>query len=545
MVKADIILRSNRIFTAINEETIDGIVAVKDNKIIYVGSGAEMEALTDSHTEIIDCTDKLVMPGLIDAHVHFLMSALFQNGTVKVIKGTSEQECVDAIGDFADRWGKDEWVATCGWYLPLWKKQVLPTKASLDAVFPDRPVAMISGDLHTVWLNTSGLEKLGITEDSVPPRGGKFGKDENGQLTGVLFETAGLKAVSEIFQYNDEILLSAYKTFLAYLVENGVTSVCDMAPPDMNDELFQRLLDNGELSVRINMYPELREDLTHVKVLREKYQGEMLKFTGLKQFFDGVSATHTAYLSEPYSNAYYEGDIGRLTIEPAEMEKLVMSAVENDMGVRIHTIGDGAIHCALNIFEKAEKKYGKKPHIQHTLEHLENIQEADIKRLHSLNVIASMQPAHALIDPTGIENDLGLGRAKLMWTFRDMLDSGVTLAFGTDSPVVEANALRTLYYAVTRENLEGKPEGGWQPHQKITLEEALIAHTYGSARAAKRENELGTLEVGKLADIIVLDRNILEKDPKELLDTKVQLTMTNGQIVYHTLSNRELATAGV
>jgi predicted amidohydrolase YtcJ len=199
----------------------------------------------------------------------------------------------------------------------------------------------------------------------------------------------------------------------------------------------------------------------------------------------------------------------------------------------------------LNIFEKAEKKYGKKPHIQHTLEHLENIQEADIKRLHSLNVIASMQPAHALIDPTGIENDLGLGRAKLMWTFRDMLDSGVTLAFGTDSPVVEANALRTLYYAVTRENLEGKPEGGWQPHQKITLEEALIAHTYGSARAAKRENELGTLEVGKLADIIVLDRNILEKDPKELLDTKVQLTMTNGQIVYHTLSNRELATAGV
>ena len=545
MVKADIILKSNRIFTAVNKETIDGIVAVKDNKIIYVGNDMALNELTDSHTELIDCTDKLVMPGLIDAHVHFLMSALFHNGTVKVIEGTSEQECIDAIGDFADKWGHDEWVATCGWYLPLWKKQVLPTKASLDAVYPDRPVAMLSGDLHTVWLNTRGLEKLGITEDSIPPRGGKYGKDENGHLTGILFETAGLQAVSRIFQFNDEILLNAYKDFLAYLVENGVTTVCDVAPPDMNDELFQRLLDNGELSVRINMYPELREDLTHVKALREKYQGDMLKFGGLKQFFDGVSGTHTAYLSEPYSNAYYDGDVGRLTIEPEEMEKLVISAVENDMGVRIHTIGDGAIHYALDIFEKAEKKYGKKPHIQHTLEHLENIQEADIKRLHDLNVIASTQPAHALIDPAGIENDLGPERAKLMWAFRDMLDSDVTVAFGTDSPVVEANALRTLYYAVTRENLEGKPEGGWQPHQKITIEEAVIAHTYGSARAAKRENELGTLELGKLADIIVLDRNIFEIDPKELLETKVQLTMTNGRIVYQTLSNRQPVTAGV
>lgn len=545
MVKADIILKSNCIFTAVNKETIDGIVAVKDNKIIYVGNDMALDELTDSHTELIDCTDKLVMPGLIDAHVHFLMSALFHNGTVKVIEGTSEQECIDAIGDFADKWGHDEWVATCGWYLPLWKKQVLPTKASLDAVYPDRPVAMLSGDLHTVWLNTRGLEKLGITEDSIPPRGGKYGKDENGHLTGILFETAGLQAVSRIFQFNDEILLNAYKDFLAYLVENGVTTVCDVASPDMNDELFQRLLDNGELSVRINMYPELREDLTHVKALREKYQGDMLKFGGLKQFFDGVSGTHTAYLSEPYSNAYYDGDVGRLTIEPEEMEKLVISAVENDMGVRIHTIGDGAIHYALDIFEKAEKKYGKKPHIQHTLEHLENIQEADIKRLHDLNVIASTQPAHALIDPAGIENDLGPERAKLMWAFRDMLDSNVTVAFGTDSPVVEANALRTLYYAVTRENLEGKPEGGWQPHQKITIEEAVIAHTYGSARAAKRENELGTLELGKLADIIVLDRDIFEIDPKELLETKVQLTMTNGRIVYQTLSNRQPVTAGV
>lgn len=538
MQKADTILISNYIFTSTDKETMAGIVAVKDDKIIYVGNTTKIDALSDKKTKVIDYTDKFIMPGFIDAHVHFLTSSLFEAGTVKVINGTSEQECVEAIGDFADKWKEDEWIVTFGWYLPVWEKQVLPTKSSLDAVYPERPVAMLAGDMHTVWLNTKGLEKLGITEDSVPPTGGEYAKDENGNLTGLLFETAGLTATSDIFQFEDELILDAYRKFIKYLVEHGVTTVCDMSPSaiadydQINDKLYKKLLDNGELKVRINMYPTLIDDLSRAKEMRKNYQDSMLKFSGLKQFFDGVSGTHTAYLSEPYSNAYFEGDVGKTTIDPMEMERLVMLAVENDMGVRIHTIGDGAIHLALDIFEKAEKKYGKKTHIQHTLEHLENNQEADIKRLQELNVVASAQPGHALIDPPGIEADLGIERAKLMWPFRDMLDAGVTLAFGTDSPIVEADPMQTIYYAVTRESLEGNPEGGWQPHQKITVEEALLAHTSYSARATNRDDELGSLEVGKLADIIVLDRNILTINPKELLNTKVQMTMTDGKIVY-------------
>ncbi|QXE18061.1 amidohydrolase [Clostridium sp. 001] len=538
MNKADIILKSNHIFTGTSKEVIEGIVAVKDNKISYVGDASCLDELVDEHTQIYNYGDQIIIPGFHDAHVHGLMSALIFDKKVLLIGGFSEQECVDAIGDFADRFGEDEWIVTSGWYLPVWKNKVLPTKDSLDAVYPDRPVAMMSGDGHTLWLNSRGLKKLGITEDSIPPVGGKYGKDEQGHLTGVLFETAGLSASSDILQSNEKCLFEAYKKFQGYLVQNGVTSICDVSMMAMEgmdqlkDDIYQKLLDENLLKARVNMFPTMTKNLERPLKMREKYKGTMLKFGGTKQFFDGVSSTHTAYLSEQYSNAYFEGDNGRTTIDPKDMEDLIMSAVENDMSIRIHTIGDGAIHLALDSFQKAEKQYGRKPNLQHTLEHLENIQKEDIKRLADLHVIASMQPGHCLIDPTGIEKDLGLERSKLMWAFRDMLDSNVTLAFGTDSPVVEPIPLLTIYYAVTRENVQGEPEGGWEPHQKISVEEALIAHTYGSACAAGRGKELGTLEKGKLADIAVIDRDIINLPPKELLNAKICFTMTNGKVVH-------------
>ncbi|AZV57680.1 amidohydrolase [Clostridium sp. AWRP] len=540
MNKADVVLKSNHIFTGTSKEVMEGIVAVKDNKIIYVGSASYLDELTDEHTKIYDYGDQIIIPGFHDAHVHTLMSALMFDKKILPIEGFSEQECVDAIGDFADRFGEDEWVITTGWYLPVWENKVLPTKASLDAVYPNRPVAMLSGDCHALWLNSTGLKKLGITEESTPPVGGKYGKDEQGHLTGVFFETAAFSATSEILESNDDCLLNAYIKFQNHLAENGITSICDvsMMPVEgrdqLKDDIYQKLLDEDLLKVRVNMFPTITKNLERPLKMRENYKGTMLKFGGTKQFFDGVSSTHTAYLSEPYSNAYFEGDNGRTTIDPKDMEDLIMSAVENDMSIRIHTIGDGAIHLALGSFEKAEKKYGRKPNLQHTLEHLENIQKEDIKRLADLHVIASMQPGHCLIDPAGIEKDLGLERSKLMWTFRDMLDSNVTLAFGTDSPIIDTIPLLTIYYAVTRENVQGEPEGGWEPHQKISVEEALIAHTYGSACAAGRGNELGTLEKGKLADITVIDRDVVNLSPKELLNAKICFTMTNGKVVYKT-----------
>lgn len=537
-MKADSIFKSNYIFTAATREVVEGIVAVKDNKIIYVGDESHLDELTDEHTKIYDYENQMIVPGFQDAHVHALMSALIYAKKVLPIEGFSEQECIEAIGDFANQFGENEWVITSGWYLPMWKNPVLPTKASLDEVYPDKPVAMMSGDGHTLWLNSKGLEKLGLTDDSVPPVGGKYGKDEHGHLTGILFETAGLKATSEILDGNDEILFDVYKEFQEHLVENGVTSICDVSMmavegrDQIKEKLYKELLSKKLLKARVNMFPTMTKNLNRPIKMREEYHDSMLRFGGTKQFFDGVSSTHTAYLSEPYTNAYFKGDNGRTTIDPKDMEEFIMSAVENDMSIRIHTIGDGAIHLALDSFEKAEKKYGKKTNLQHTLEHLENIQEKDIKRLTDLHVIASVQPGHCLIDPKGIEKDLGLKRTKLMWAFRDMLDSGVALAFGTDSPIIDTIPLLTIYYAVTRENIYGEPKGGWESHQKISVEEALIAHTYGSACAANRGQELGTLEVGKLADITVIDRDIINLPPKELLNAKICLTMTDGKVVY-------------
>jgi predicted amidohydrolase YtcJ len=197
------------------------------------------------------------------------------------------------------------------------------------------------------------------------------------------------------------------------------------------------------------------------------------------------------------------------------------------MSVRIHTIGDGAIHVGLGAYENE----GVLPGVQNTLEHLENIQRADIKRLAELKVIASMQPVHAVADPSGVERDLGPERTPLMWAFRDMLDSGVTLAFGTDVPCAPLNPFEAIYYAVTRKSLEGLPEGGWEGHQAITVNEALRAYTLGSAMACRRQDEMGSLEAGKLADVAVLDRDMFAADPSELKDVRALLTVLDGKIV--------------
>lgn len=281
------------------------------------------------------------------------------------------------------------------------------------------------------------------------------------------------------------------------------------------------------------MFPALSMDLSRAMDMREKYDGEILRCQGLKQFMDGVSSCHTAYLKEPYANAYFEGDRGKPTISEDEMRKLVMHAVENDFSVRVHTIGDQAIHVLLDIFEEAEAKYGKKPYLQHTLEHLENFQKEDIARLAKDHVIPSVQPPHALIDPNGIERDLGLERAQDMWPFRRMLDTGSTLAFGTDSPVVEINPFYGIYNAVTRQSAYSQePAGGWMPHEKITLAEALSAYTYGSACASSRQDKVGSLAPGKLADIVVLDRNLFAGTPEDIIRAEVEMTVMDGKVVY-------------
>ncbi|WP_418667595.1 amidohydrolase [Allofournierella sp.] len=538
-MQADLILKSTAIFTSTADTAFAGAVAVKGGKIAYVGPAAGAAPLQGPGTRVLDLGDQLIAPGFHDSHLHFFLSAIYASPYVVFCEGRSEQECVDALAPLAAVRPKEEWLVCHGWYHPLWADPREPSKKSLDAQYPDRPVAMTSGDLHTLWLNSKGLERLGITPDSVPPQGGRYGKDENGRLTGLLYEAASDEALPKVFAFPEAELCTAYHAFIKKLNAQGITSVCDMSTmagsgPDLvREDIYRQLEAAGQLTLRVHMFPTLLDDLSRPQWMRRTFTGGRLRFCGVKQFSDGVSSTHTAYLKEPYSNACFPGDRGCTVTPPETLRRLVLKAAGQGFAVRIHTIGDEAVHEALDYFQEAREKYGPLCEGQNCLEHLENFQPADIARLKELDVLAACQPPHLVLDPDGVERDLGPRRAKYMWPFHTYEKLGVKYAFGTDSPVVGIDSMNVIYDAVTRQSpVNGYPEGGWQPHEKITVAQALRAYTRGSAMAAGRLQDLGTLEEGKLADLVVLSKNLLAVDPGEILSTIVVMTLVGGEVVY-------------
>ncbi|WP_294440444.1 amidohydrolase [uncultured Slackia sp.] len=526
-------------------------VCVRDGRILAVVDPADIDAFRTPATRVVDYGDAFVCPGLHDAHVHAFHSALYASPLAENFLGESEADCVRRMRALAAR-KPQGWLLSQGWREYRWNPPVLPTKHSLDAAFPDRPVAMYSGDGHTLWLNSRALEELGVTRDSTPPQGGTYERDDAGELTGIVREAAAMELLPRIMaSFSLDEVTQAYRGFLRRMASCGITAICDMslaANPGMDfirDDVWSRLLDAGELTARVHLFPTLTDDLSRFEAMRRDLRGCMLQACGFKQFFDGVSSQHTAYLKDPYTNARYPGDRGHLTVSYDRMRKLVLNA--NGMGypVRIHAIGDEAIHLALNIFEEAERLCGR-PSMRangtstpgrNTLEHLENLQYDDIERLARLGVVASVQPPHITLDPGGPERDLGPERCRWMWPFGTYLDEGVQMAFGTDAPVVDINPMAGLYTAVTRKDATThEPDGGWLPEERIPMRAALSAYTYGSACAAGVESMTGTLEAGMAADIAVFDRDLtgdeVRLDPELILDTHAIATFVAERQVF-------------
>ena len=540
MKKASLILKSSNIYIGKGNEIISGFVIVNGNKIIKVGNVNNIEEYIDENTIVIDFKDKLIMPGINDAHLHFFMTGLYANKKVRVsYTDKSEEECVEGLKEIENLNSKEEWMISAGWYHTLWDNPKLPTKYSLDKKYPDRPVALFSYDCHTLWINSFGLKILGVDKDYPDIPGGIIDKDESGEPLGTFHEAAAAKLLQIIFDFDKEYIKSFYIDLIHSFNSYGITSVCDMTliqNPGVDfirDDIYEELEKSNDLTLRIHMYPSTINGLNRPLLLKEKYQGPFIYCNGVKQFFDGVSSCHTAWLFEPYSNAYYKGDVGSTITPPEKMRESVLLAHQNDLSIRVHTIGDKAISKMIDYIIEAKELYGEKPYLRHTLEHLENLKEGDIKRLADNNITLSVQPAHAVFDTEGVERDLGSERIKLMWPFRSEIDAGCTLAFGTDSPVVDINPFYGIYNAITRKNTFTRvPENGWIPKEKITSYEAASAYTYGSACAANASNQYGLLEEGKYADICVLDRNILKINPEDIPDTKCLMTIVDGQIVY-------------
>ena len=543
MSKIDRIIRSTNVFTA--EDGIDGArelaIAVSGGRVAMIGAPEDVLAACPAGTPVDDYGDRFICPGFHDAHLHFFHTAVGSSPFMLMEMGESEEDLVQKTRAFAEGLPEDAWVVTQGWRDYRWNPPEHPTKASLDRAFPDRPCAMYSGDGHTLWLNSRALEELGITRDTEPPAGGSFDRDESGELTGICHEAAAMQLLPRCLEWlGEERIARAYADQMRRMAEQGITSICDMSLMPMpgcdfiRDDVYDKLDASGKLTLRAHLFPTLLDDQSRLDELQARYAGnDLLSAPGFKQFFDGVSSEHTAYLTEPYTNPRFPGDRGRLTIPAERMRKLVLSAAERGKTVRIHVIGDGAIHAALDIFEEAAERYGLPEHGHNTLEHLENLLPEDIDRLRDLQVVASSQPCHITLDPGGPERDLGLERSRIMWPFRTYEQRGIRQAFGTDSPITAVTSMNVLYTAITRQDPTSHwPEGGWLPSEKIGAASALRNYTLGSACAASDEANLGSLEKGKYADLVVLDQNLLTVDPQELQATRVLATYLGGKKIY-------------
>lgn len=529
---ADMIISSNAVFTGLTDHPEPASIAIKDNKIVAIGSEVEMKHHAGENTKIYQFHNQLIMPGFHDFHLHIMQGAVALNG-VNLFAARSEDEALEMIREFAESTPENPWVIGFTWDAGYWDTQQLPNRYALDRILPDRPALMIHAEFHYAWVNTKALEIANITRLSEPPSFGIIGKDENGEPNGLLYEGAMDAVIRHAYDFTTEQKRTLFKNFLTHAASLGVTAVHDLFAASslagLNDyRIFKEFEAKEELTTRIHLWPALNGDLEHAKHLRNTYQSDKLRVSGLKQFIDGVITARTAYLLEPYADQ--PDSRGETTFAPETIKNWVVDADQEGFSIRFHAIGDGAIRLALDTYEEAQKANGKRES-RHSVEHVEVIHPDDIHRFNELGVNASMQPDHFAMSERGVYTDrIGIEREKHVFSINTLKKTGANLAFGTDFPVDILNPLLQIYRAVTR--IDSSRKTVWHPHERITLAEALKAYTSGPAFGTFREHELGTLEVGKLADIVVLERNLFDIPEEEIPNTKVQLTVVDGTVVF-------------
>lgn len=529
---ANYVLKSKNIFDSVKDVPFSGNVVIEGKTIIDVCSDDAVHRYIGADTEIIDYGDKIIMPGFIDSHMHAgsSMDYFDESYCINVESAHTFKDVMELMQEFDRKYPENSFVLGINFNFFNLTEYFVPTAKEIDKYFPDKPALILTWDTHTYYVNTKAMEAAGVSKDTPDPNGG-IEKDENGEPTGVFNDTAAFELMAKVTERGVEDRKKSWRVFQQKLNSVGITSIGDVYPcgTSLPYELYRALED--ELSVRIHFYPELisfdMKDLDHYK---QKYNSEMLQFAGLKNLIDGVLTVWTAWMLEPYAN---KPDTCGFPAVPAEQVKeKIMEACAAGCNVRIHTIGDRAIRYILDCFEEAKKRYGKLER-HHCMEHIEYINPSDIPRFAELGIVADMQFDHAVYYVDDAVRFLGEERLPYCFNWRSIKDTGAIMGTGTDFPVVlNVSPMLGLYTAVTRKRGDGYPEGGWLPEQCLTLSEAVKVYTAGSAAAINREKDLGTLEVGKLADITVLERNIFDVGRDEIKDVLPVMTMVNGEIVY-------------
>lgn len=511
-------------------------IAIDDasGRILAVGTNDEVRRVGGQHSQLVDLHGRTMLPGFIDAHIH-LLDAAYRTHYVDAENCQSEDEVAELVRERVAQTPPGRWIVGGHWDKNLWRNTNFPTKASLDSVAHEHPVALWSKDGHLLWVNSLALQRASITRDTPQPQTGAILHDADGEPTGILQEEGATSLVFRVIDKLDpEMNRVVIQRILGELQRVGITTIHDIEG-DTSLHLFQALRDEGKLGVRVQMIlprhrlPQLRTEGIN------NDDNDLLRVGGIKIFADGTLGSQTAAMLESFEGS--PGNYGMLTIPEQELMDNVSDATEMGLTIAIHAIGDRAAKVALDAIERAQMLIAEQgtttdqtSPLRYRLEHVQLITPADLDRMRRLGVIASIQPFHAVADRDIAERYWGK-RAKRAYAYRTMHDMGIPIALGSDAPVEIFDPLRILYAATVRRKPATK-RPPWLPDQALPVVDALWGYTLGAAYAGAEEQRKGSLTVGKLGDAVVLREDILSVPQEKISENGVQATILGGKVVY-------------
>jgi len=542
---ADKVMINGNLYTVDEAQPRAEAIAINEGRILKVGSNADIQQLAAEGTEVIDLQGAFAMPGLIEGHGHFTgIGRLLMN--LNFMKAQSWEEIVAQVAEAAEQAEPGEWIIGRGWHQEKWTKaldrQVLgyPYHDKLSAVTPDNPVLLDHASGHSLFANAKAMELAGISAETPSPRGGEIVRDTRGQIVGVFEEKAQGLIEAAYQEYRATLSPEQRKNEWIRTVElaeeeclrKGITSFQDAGSSFQDIDWYKEQAEQGELDLRLwvmlrRPYDEMKGNMEGLPVVG--YADNFFTCRAIKTALDGALGSFGAWLLRPYNDK--EGFHGQNTVPVSEVKNIANLAWENDMQLCVHAIGTRANRETLDVMEETFAQDPSRQGLRWRIEHAQHLDTSDIPRFRDMGVIASMQGIHCTSDAPFVEKRLGYERAKYgSYPWRSLLDAGVIIANGTDAPVEDVDPLQSIYASVTRK----RPDSGvaFFPEQSMTREEALYSYTMGNAYAAFEEDLKGSLTPGKVADIVVLSRDLSTCSDEAILDTEVMMTIVGGETRY-------------
>ena len=539
-MRAEKLFINGNIYTMNDEKTHAEALATTGQTILAVGSTVELMDLAGPDTEVIDLKGKTVIPGLIDNHIHSMgMGRMVDQDRVIQCFDKSKEEILEAVRKAVKQRKPGQWIQGMGWNQSGWLDSSMPTRQDLDDVAPENPVVLQRVCGHAIWVNSMALKQAGITRDSVAPAGSEILKDENGEPTGYLTETAGNDVQNCIPATDLDEMECSYRLIQEEMVKHGITAYTDKLlgckaiadEPHVKDHLnlLDQLYAQRKMKIRLHTFCPPCDDLYELYKKGPQiglYDGR-LTHRGLKLYSDGALGARSAWLLEPYNDRPGHTGSGRMTDEYLQSE--MKKAHDAGFQVSLHAIGDAAVKQAIDAYEAVNPN---NEDMRFLIEHFMIVREDDFERLRGKSILASMQFVELNSDMDMVEERIGKERAKGAYAWRTVLESGGRIVSGTDCPVDSVNPFENLYFAVSRCKLNEEPQGGYRPQEALTRYEALKTYTLDGAYARFEEEILGSIKAGKYADFVVIDRDYMNCAVKEIKEIRALMTVIGGEVVY-------------